>query len=219
MTMEPPQVQAHVRLAKAGRPEGFGALLAAYGPRLYGYFFRITADRHDAEDLLSEVMLRLVRTIGRYDERGRFEPWLFRIAANLVRDRFRRRAAAVAALGQACSKDADDPVDSVAGREEPPDSQARQEEERHGLMAALNSLDEPTRQTIVLRHFSGMSFAEIADVMGCPVGTALARVHRGLRALRARLEGSPDRNRVAAADSFDGSGTKHYERRSQKTHG
>ncbi len=98
MSMLPGQVEEMIRLAKLGRPEAFAALLASYGPRLHGYFFRITASPQDAEDLLSETMLRLVATIGRYDERGRFEAWLFRIAANLVRDRLRRRRTSLPAM-------------------------------------------------------------------------------------------------------------------------
>ena len=61
-----------------------------YGPRLYGYFYRATGHHHDAEDLLGEMTLKLVRQLEKYDDRGRFEPWLFRIAANMVRDRIRR---------------------------------------------------------------------------------------------------------------------------------
>ncbi len=217
--MESSQVQVSVRLAKAGRPEGFQNLLAAYGPRLFGYFYRITADCHESEDLLSEVMLRLVRMIGRYDERGKFEPWLFRIAANLIRDRFRRRAAASAALGSPSAGDGSgDPIDTLAGREDPPESRLLQDEQRRGLMAALAQLDEPTRQTLVLRHFSGMSFAEIAETMGCPIGTALARVHRGLRALRERLEELPAAETEAAGAS-SGDGYEYHERKKQKTHG
>ena len=76
--------------ARDGNPEGFEAILSAYGARLYGYFVRATRSHHDAEDMLSDLMLKLVRVIKKYDDRGKFEPWLFRIAANMVRDRIRR---------------------------------------------------------------------------------------------------------------------------------
>jgi len=190
--MEPQELQLSIRAAKAGRQEGYHALLAAYGPRLYGYFHRATGNRHEAEDLVGEVMLRLVRTLGRYDERGRFEPWLFRIAANLVRDRIRRQKAAPS-VGS-LSGDADDgrgPLNAVAGRTPPVGEAMAAAEQRDELMAALATLDESTRQMIVLRHYAEMSFAEIAELMGCPLGTALARVHRGLKALRRRMEPPP----------------------------
>ncbi len=187
--MEPSELQACVRSAKAGRQEGYQALLAAYGQRLFGYFYRATGDRHEAEDLLGEVMLRLVRTLSRYDERGRFEQWLFRIAANIVRDRIRRRKSTpTPASLSAESPEGSNLMDTVADRDRPVDADIVAKETNVGLMAALETLDATTRQMIVLRHFSGMSFAEIASVMECPLGTALAKVHRGIKTLRKTLE-------------------------------
>ena len=171
--------------AQAGDSEAFRALLDSYGPRLYGYFLRATGRHHDAEDLLGELMLRLVAKISRYDDRGRFEPWLFRIAANMVRDRIRRAKAAPAVVSLS--------VESESGRTRAEELPGPAEDVGAGLLAAeasgdlhaaLGRLDVTTRQMILLRHFSQMSFKEIAEVFECPLGTALAKVHRGLRALR-----------------------------------
>jgi RNA polymerase sigma factor (sigma-70 family) len=190
MAMDPREVQASIRAAKAGRPEGFQVLLAAYGPRLYGYFLRTTNHRQDAEDLLGEIMLRLVRQLRNYDERGRFEPWLFRIAANLVRDRFRRQKVAPSAVSLSIeSPDGATLLNTMAGDDASVDDGLLAEEANDQLMAALQELDETTRHMIVLRHFGELSFAEIAKLMGCPLGTALAKVHRGLKTLRGKLEG------------------------------
>ena len=83
--MDQQQLRKTIAAAKAGDAEGYRVLLEAYGSRLYGYFLRATGSSHDAEDMLGELMLRLVRRLESYDERGRFEQWLFRIAANMVR--------------------------------------------------------------------------------------------------------------------------------------
>ena len=85
--MNPQQLRDTIEKAQAGDAQAYEGLLAAYQSRLYGYFYRATSVHHDAEDLLGELVLRLVRTLPRYDHIGRFEPWLFRMAANLVRDR------------------------------------------------------------------------------------------------------------------------------------
>lgn len=191
--MDDRQLQASIRAAKAGRPDGYQAILASYGPRLYGYFYRATGDRDDAEDLVSEVMLRVVRMLANYDERGRFEPWLFRIAANLVRDRIRRRKAAPSSLSlSAESPEGASLGDVLPGAARAVDADLLAEEAGEELMAALETLDDGTRQMILLRHFADMSFAEIAKLMDCPLGTALAKVHRGLKALRAKLERGGD---------------------------
>ena len=187
--MDPSALQTHVAAAKAGRPEGYQALLAAYNSRLYGYFYRMTGNRHDAEDLLGETVLRLVRTLPDYREEGRFEPWLFRIAANLVRDRFRRRKAApaVVSLTEGSDGNGGDLAASLRGREGRPDARLMAAEASTDLRAALDTLDPTTRNMILLRHFAELSFAEIAEIMGCPLGTALAKVHRGLKTLRRKL--------------------------------
>ena len=187
--MEVERLRAMIAAAKAGSAEGYEALLDAYGPRLYGYFFRATRNHHDAEDLLSGVMLRLVRMLGKYDERGRFEPWLFRIAANMVRDRIRRRKAKpLPASLSAESESGDSLADHLPGRVEAVDSGLLAAEASADLREALEKLDPTTREMILLRHFGQMSFKEIAEMLECPIGTALARVHRGIKALR-RLMG------------------------------
>ena len=185
MAMEPSEVQASIRAAKAGRAEGFQALLAAYGPRLYGYFFRATASHHDAEDMLSELMLRLIRQMKNYDDRGRFEPWLFRIAANMVRDRIRRAKANPAPASLSIDSEAGaSRADQLLANTGPVADGLLAEEASGHLQRALTKLDDTTRDMILVRHFGQMSYKEIADLFQCPLGTALARVHRGLKALR-----------------------------------
>jgi RNA polymerase sigma-70 factor (ECF subfamily) len=185
--MESEQVRAVIRRARAGSDEAYRELLSAYGPRLYGYFYRATGSSHDAEDLLGEVMLRVLRRLGDYDERGRFEPWLFRIAANLVRDRIRRwRTRPATASLEAGERG---PLgDALSGEALPVDAGLIAAETNAAVNAALEKLDETSRQMVLLRHFAEMSYKEIAGVFDCPLGTVLAKVHRALKALRAALE-------------------------------
>ena len=136
--------------------------------------------------------MRLVRTLKRYDERGRFEPWLFRIAANMVRDRIRRRKANPRPVSLSAEGPGGDAmVDHLPGEARPVDADVLAAEASAGLNEALDKLDATTREMILLRHFGQMSFKEIAELFECPLGTALARVHRGLKALR-RVMGVTD---------------------------
>lgn len=188
--MEPKRLEAIITLAQGGSAEGYTALLEAYGPRLFGYFYRATGSRHDAEDLLGEMMLRLVRTLKNYDDRGRFEPWLFRIAANMVRDRIRWSKSNPQAVSLSIESESGQSLaDDVPGAHDAVDRGLMSTEMSADLADALARLDDTTRQMIVLRHFSDMSFREIADLVGCPLGTALARVHRGLKMLRKLMDG------------------------------
>lgn len=186
--MEPQQLRDEIALAQAGEAGGMESLIEAYGPRLYGYFLRATGSHHDAEDLLGELWLRIVKTIKSYDDRGKFEPWLFRIAANMVRDRIRRIKVNPGPASLSGGGDEGDASGSLADRlegdAERADERLMATEAGQQLAAALGKLDPPTRQVILLRHFGELSFKEIADICGCPVGTALARMHRGLKTLR-----------------------------------
>ena len=183
--MDQERLRSVIASAKAGDAEGYTALLEAYAPRLYGYFLRATGRHHDAEDLLSEATLRLVRQMDRYDERGRFDQWLFRIAANLVRDRIRRIKAAPPAVSLAAKDGLDRPLtERVAAKGPGVDARILAAEAGERLQLALDRLDATTREMILLRYFGQLSFKELAELLDRPLGTVLARVHRGLQALR-----------------------------------
>ena len=192
--MDPQQLKATIDAAKEGTADGYSALLEAYGPRLYGYFYRATGHHHDAEDLLGEMTLKLVRQLEKYDDRGRFEPWLFRIAANMVRDRIRRlkvrpRNVSLSvedASGRKLS-------DRLGADDQHVDVNLLAEEMSEGLRQALETLEATTREMVLLRYFGELSFRDLADMFECPLGTVLAKVHRGLKALR-KVMGKDDGN-------------------------
>ena len=165
--------------------DAFDTLVEAYGPRLFGFFYR-TCGRHDeAEDLLQETFLRVVRMIGGYEHDGRFDRWLFRIATNLVRDRVRRmrRSPVVGIMDESVAE----PVSRTAPG---PDARIEQAEAWDRLQSALQRLPPAERDVVLLRHFSELPFKEIAELTGTPIGTALARAHRGLRKLRKWMDES-----------------------------
>lgn len=187
--MDSQELRQNIAQAKAGQAEAFENILTAYSNRLYGYFYRAVGNHHDAEDLLSDLSLRLVRQLQHYRHEGRFEPWLFRIAANLVRDRFRRSKARPGSVSLAAgSEDGNALADDLPASQPGVDAGLLGDEARLALQEALAELDETTRQMILLRHFAEMSFNEIAETFDCPLGTALARVHRGLKRLRSTLQ-------------------------------
>lgn len=192
--MDSQRLAATISAARAGRQEAFQEILAAYGPRLYGYFCRATGSPHDAEDLLGELLLRLLRRLGEYDEHGRFEPWLFSIAANLVRDRIRRsKVRPVLASLEAENPSGSSLGETIGGDDAPVESGLVGQEMRQDLLAAMAKLDERSREMVLLRHFGELSFKEIANMYNCPVGTVLAKVHRALKSLRTMLEDKHER--------------------------
>lgn len=185
-SVDPAVISAAQRLD----PAALDCLVDIYAPRLFGFFRRDTGRLEDAEDLVQEVFVRLVRMISEYRDDGRFDAWIFRIATNLLRDRFRRARCSPA--GRSLDDDTSDRLSS-AGRlsdesTDPPSRRLEALDESSRLETALGCLPEAERMVVLLRHYGGLSFQEIADLMGTPLGTALARAHRGLRKLREWME-------------------------------
>ncbi len=183
--MEGQALDRAIEGAQRGESASLEALVDLFAGRVFGFLYRMTGSRHDAEDLMQEVFIRLVRTIASYQHEGRFEAWLFRIAANLARDRIRRARRHRRSIAGADSEATSERVlDELAGVQEPPDRGLIRDEEIDRLNAALAELPEAEREVVMLRHFTQLSFRQIAEATAVPLGTALARGHRGLRRLR-----------------------------------
>ena len=192
--MDPQELARLIALCKAGDCGAYEKLVALYSPRLYGYLVRLVGRTDDAEELLQEVFLRLVGSMASYRHAGQLTAYLFRIATNVVRDRYRRRQVRPHEVRESESAEHEESAglgDMVAGDEPDPAAAMHLQERAEALNRALARLPAEQREVILLRHYSAMSFNEIADVLGCPVGTALARAHRGLKHLRELLANEP----------------------------
>lgn len=185
-----------LRRASQHDPDALHTLVDAYHSRVFGLLYRLTGLREVAEDLLQETFLRLVRTIGRFsparedgDGLKQFEAWLFRIAANLARDHARRmrRRGPVGSLEATVDNGEPAAFDSAASPQPPPDERLMNLEAGERLTTSLAKLTDAEREIILLRHFSDLSFREIAAMLDVPLGTALARAHRALGRLRAEM--------------------------------
>jgi RNA polymerase sigma-70 factor (ECF subfamily) len=162
---------------KAGDDRCFCDLLDLYGSRCYGYFYRLCGDRSLSDDLLSELFVKLVEKIGSY-KGGAFEGWLFRVASNIFYDHLRSRQRQQKLL------------EAQKNELELEQQYARYDdgEMSDKLQTQLARLDDDTRQLILLRFYSQMSFKEMAKVRSEPIGTTLSKLHRGLRKLRQLME-------------------------------
>jgi len=162
---------------KGGDAECFSQIVDIYASRLYGYFYRLSGDSSVSDDLLSELFVKLVEKIGSY-KGGSFESWLFRIATNIFHDYLRGKQRRKKLL--------------EAGKEhlkpKPTEEKMSDAEMLDRLQIQLKSLDIDTRELIILRFYSQLSFKEIAEMRAEPIGTTLAKIHRGLKKLREMME-------------------------------
>lgn len=161
-------------------PEAFDLLVDEYAPRVRG-FLRSIVRTSDVDDMVQELFLRVVRMIGSYQHVGRFDAWIFQIARNLAHDHLRETARQ--------PLDSQALMDSRLRSEESPTAQPMENAETAvQVEAALQRLPDAEREVILLRHFGRLTFEEIATLMNTPLGTALARSHRGLSKLRNWVE-------------------------------
>ncbi|HUT28833.1 MAG TPA: sigma-70 family RNA polymerase sigma factor [Sedimentisphaerales bacterium] len=166
-----------IRGCQAGEAGSFENLIDAYANRCYGYFYRLTGDREVSDELLSELFVKLVLKIRQY-RGGAFETWLFRVASNVFHDWLREKQRQSKLLEAERHRNR-----PQAAEDEHPDIY-----EMDRLQTELEKLDTDTKEVIMLRFYSQMSFREMAALRGEPIGTTLAKVHRGLKKLRELME-------------------------------
>ncbi|MEM1165194.1 MAG: sigma-70 family RNA polymerase sigma factor [Planctomycetota bacterium] len=166
--------------AAAGDEAAWRAIVARYGRRVYALVRARCGDHHLAEEVTQSVFATLANKLGQYEERGKFEPWLFRVAANRMRDELRRRTRHATPTDPQSMSSV-----RLVGDDAAEDTDHR---ELAAVRDALGRLSEADRTVVELRHLSQMSFQQIADTLGQPIGTVLARHHRALKKLRSLIE-------------------------------
>ncbi|MBC8370160.1 MAG: RNA polymerase sigma factor [Planctomycetes bacterium] len=161
-----------------GDSAAFAELVEHFGPRLKGFFLRKGTQSSTAEDLSQHVFIRIYNSAERYRARGRFEAYCFRIAHNVFIDFIRRKKITVGA-------------DDVPENSDPR-SQASEQVESSDRNAKLRELlaqqDGATRQLIELAILQQLSYAEVSDILGIPIGTVKSRVYYALRRMRSAFQ-------------------------------
>ena len=160
-------------------PPSWDDVVRDHSARVYRLAYRLTGDKHDAEDLTQEVFVRGFRSLSSYTP-GTFEGWLHRITTNLFLDQVRRKAR--------IRFDAlPDDAERLPSRDRGP---AQVYDDTHfdsDVQAALDALPPDFRAAVVLCDLEGLSYDEIAATLGIKIGTVRSRIHRGRSQLRAAL--------------------------------
>ncbi|RZI41855.1 sigma-70 family RNA polymerase sigma factor [Herbaspirillum sp. HC18] len=167
--------QQCVMRARQGEGRAFSELVARYQDRVYRFLLRLTRSRDDAMDLTQDTFMRAYQSLDRWQPDALFRTWLFRIARNGAIDRFRRdKVVEFVDLDE----DADVP-DHAAG----PEAVLETAQRLRILEEALERLPAEYREIILLREIEGMSYDELAQVLGLQAGTVKSRLSRARAAL------------------------------------
>ena len=150
-----------------------------YGRQIYNFAYRLTGNPDDAADLTQEVLLKVRRGLGSYTP-GTFEGWLWRITRNAFIDETRRRKRRATVPLPEGDRD-------ETGAAPPPEDVLATVRLGEEVQAALLELPYEFREAVVMCDVVGLSYEEIAESVGAPIGTVRSRIHRGRKMLRERL--------------------------------
>ena len=180
-------IDAHLKGDKAA----FAEIVRRYGDSVLGYLMRMTGSRERAEDLFQETFKRVHEKA--HTLRGnRFKPWLFTIATNVAIDGMRRRKRLqVVSLNQNldCAEGRCEELGAVAVADNryEPSQKAIMAEQKEQVRQAVESLPANQRATLVLAYYQQLSYQEVAEALGCSIGTVKAQMYRALKTLAQRL--------------------------------
>jgi RNA polymerase sigma-70 factor, ECF subfamily len=181
----PPTDEELVALSLRGNADSFNELVLRWERPIYALAYRTIGRDEDARDICQETFLRAFRGLPAFRGQAKFSSWLYRIALNLCRDWMRRERRTPLVSEPPGAELADlaaqaEPVESIE------DLVARRDLARV-VERAMARLPEDQRTAIVLKEYHGLTFQEIADVVGCPLSTVKTRLYQGLTVLRREL--------------------------------
>lgn len=179
-----------VEQAKAGNGESLESLLAANRPRAMAAALKVLHNRDDAEDAVQDAFLKVWRCIGAFEGRSSFSTWIHRIVTNTSLDLLRRNGSRgeLAGRGQERDRAREDSAIAVEyASDATPESELCHTEIQRIVRDAVATLPLPHRQAVELREFEDFSYQEMADIIRCPVGTVMSRLHHARNKLASEL--------------------------------
>lgn len=182
-----------IKAFMAGNDRCFNELLNRYKGKVFTTIYLIVKDREVAEDLFQEVMIKVVRMIrsGKYNEEGKFLPWVVRIARNLAIDHFRK----VQRNPIQNESDDYDIFNSVQRSEASSEEKIIKDENARYIRKLIQQLPDKQREVLVMRTYGELSFKEIADITDVSINTALGRMRYALLNLK-KLAGESEKSRA-----------------------
>ncbi len=168
-----------VRLSQKGDLKAFELLVERYQKRVFTVAYGLVHDADEAQDLTQESFIRAYHAIETFRGAARFYTWIYRITVNLCMDYFRRQVVEQAVVTAEQDLDPDSTT---------PDTLATQHEMSQAVHQAIRALPTDQRTVIILRELEGLSYKEIARVMGSSIGTVMSRLFYARKRLRELLK-------------------------------
>ncbi len=186
--MQPDPDRSLVDAASAGDRDAFSALVLRYQARIVNLARALTADDGEAEDLAQETFIRAYKGIGRFRGESTFRTWLYRVALNVIHSHLKSRAKRWRWWGRSLDEREVEGEGDSARRLQSPSTPIDEDAARRQMIDhALASLPADMRTAVTLRDIHGFDYAEIAVMLGIPIGTVESRIFRARQRLRPLL--------------------------------
>ena len=172
-----------------GHETALDSLMERHAEKLFHYLLRSLQDESDASDLAQETFVKLYQSRSKYDPEQKFSTWLYAIASNLVRDRYRWRSRHPQVSLDAENEQTGSSLQANLAADDPaPDATLQTEERAEVVRQAVAALPEELRQPLILAIYQELPQAEIAAILKCSVKAVETRLYRARNQLRANLE-------------------------------
>ncbi|WP_069658192.1 RNA polymerase sigma factor [Arcticibacter eurypsychrophilus] len=186
MKLQEKSDQELIHLYIEGQETGLEKLVSRHKSKIYTSIYMLVKDQYLAEDIFQDTFIKVINTLktGKYNEEGKFLPWVLRIAHNLVIDYFRKeKRTPVITNG-----DGFDIFDVLGFYDESIEDQMVREQTHQDLRKMIQLLPSEQKEVLIMRHYGDMSFKEIADITNVSINTALGRMRYALNNLRKMFE-------------------------------
>jgi RNA polymerase sigma-70 factor (ECF subfamily) len=180
MTLAAPDDTVFIEQARLGDRAAFGELVKRYQRRAYAVAYSLVGNRDDAMEIAQDSFVKAYRAMGGFDAALPFYPWLYRIIRNTSLNHIKKRSRRGESSLDGLMESGTDFASATRG----PSDAAGSTELRAQLARCMQTLSDPHREILSLRHVEELSYEEIARVLEVPKGTVMSRLHAARRALR-----------------------------------
>jgi len=176
-----------VEQVRRGRLEAFGELVSRHQECIYNTAYYLVGNDEDAQDVAQDVFLKAYRNIGTFERKAKFSTWLYGIMLNTVRSVWRKQGLRSGALSlSARPEDEAAAADPESEREGPVHATVRAETVA-AVRGAIEELEGELKEILVLRDIEGLSYEDIAEALGVPLGTVKSRIFRARYCVKEKL--------------------------------
>lgn len=177
-----------IKKSQRGDVEAFEELIRDYKKVAYNIALKLLKNKEDAEDISQEALIKVFRSIDRFNMKSTFKTWLYRIVVNTCLDFKRKKSLKTYSLDETIKTEESEIKKQIVDNSNNPDIVLEKNIDSKMVLEAVHNLDEDFKTIIILRDIQGFSYQEISEILTCNEGTVKSRLNRARKKLKTMLE-------------------------------